>query len=71
MGINNSAAANSNLAGFQAATVLNPDMIGELRVIISPVDAEMDEGTLRCRSSPVREPINIEAAPYGLPRTPR
>ena len=32
-GINNSAAANSNLAGFQAATVLNPDMVGELRVI--------------------------------------
>ena len=43
-GINNSAAANSNLAGFQAATVLNPDMVGELRVIISPVDAEMGRG---------------------------
>src|SRR6185503_5629462 len=43
-GINNSASANSNLAGFQAATVLNPDMVGELRVIISPVDAEMGRG---------------------------
>jgi hypothetical protein len=43
-GINNSAAANSNLAGFQAATVLNPDMVGEVRVIISPVDAEMGRG---------------------------
>src|SRR5271167_1775936 len=43
-GINNSAAANSNLAGFQAATVLNPDMVGEVRVILSPVDAEMGRG---------------------------
>ena len=43
-GINNSASAATNLAGFQAATVLNPDMVGELRVVISPVDAEMGRG---------------------------
>ena len=43
-GINNSAAANSTLAGYQAATVLNPDMIAELRVTISPVDAELGRG---------------------------
>jgi len=43
-GINNSAAANSNLAGYQAATVLNPDMIGELRVVVAPVDAELGRG---------------------------
>src|SRR4051812_49028296 len=43
-GINNSAAAGTTLAGFQAATVLNPDMVGELRLIVSPVDAEMGRG---------------------------
>jgi len=43
-GINNSASAATTLAGFQAATVLNPDMVGELRLIISPVDAEMGRG---------------------------
>jgi len=43
-GINNSAAANSTLAGYQSATVLNPDMIAELRVTISPVDAELGRG---------------------------
>src|SRR4029453_11978087 len=43
-GINNSASAATNLAGFQAATVLNPEMIGELRVVIAPVDAEMGRG---------------------------
>jgi len=43
-GINNSASAATNLAGFQAATVLNPDMVGELRVVIAPVDAEMGRG---------------------------
>jgi hypothetical protein len=43
-GINNSAAANSNLAGYQSATVLNPEMIGELRVTIAPVDAELGRG---------------------------
>src|SRR4029453_7261851 len=42
--INNSAAANSNLAGYKADTVFNPDMIAELRVTISPVDAELGRG---------------------------
>jgi Carboxypeptidase regulatory-like domain len=43
-GINNSAAANSNLAGYQAATVMNPDLVGEIRIIVAPVDAEMGRG---------------------------
>jgi hypothetical protein len=43
-GINNSAAATTTLAGFQSATVLNPDMVAELRVVLSPVDAEMGRG---------------------------
>ena len=43
-GINNSAAATTTLAGFQSATVLNPDLVGELRVVLSPVDAEMGRG---------------------------
>lgn len=41
-GINN--AADAFLSGFQAATVLNADMVGELRVIVSPVDAELGRG---------------------------
>jgi hypothetical protein len=31
-------------AGFQSATVVNPDLVGEIRMIISPVDAEVGGG---------------------------
>jgi hypothetical protein len=31
-------------AGFQGATIMNPDMVGEIRMILSPVDAELGRG---------------------------
>ena len=31
-------------AGFQAATIVNPDLVGEIRMIVSPVDAEIGGG---------------------------
>jgi hypothetical protein len=31
-------------AGFRAATVINPDLVGEVRMILSPVDAEIGRG---------------------------
>src|SRR5438045_2769513 len=31
-------------AGFQPATIINPDLVGEIRMILSPVDAEIGRG---------------------------
>jgi hypothetical protein len=31
-------------AGFQAATIINPDLVGEIRMVLSPVDAEIGRG---------------------------
>ena len=31
-------------AGFQGATVVNPDLVGEIRMVIAPVDAEIGGG---------------------------
>src|SRR5436309_1928783 len=31
-------------AGIQAATIINPDLVGEVRMILSPVDAELGRG---------------------------
>ena len=31
-------------AGFQGATILNPDLVGEIRIIVAPVDAEIGGG---------------------------
>ena len=43
-GIDASASARFMQAGIQTATMLNPDLIGELRLIVAPVDAEMGRG---------------------------
>jgi Carboxypeptidase regulatory-like domain len=37
-------AAGRNAAGFQPATIMNPDLIGEIRMVTSPVDAELGRG---------------------------
>ena len=37
-------AAGRNPGGFQPATITNPDMVGEIRMITSPVDAELGRG---------------------------
>ncbi|HEY2380503.1 MAG TPA: TonB-dependent receptor [Terriglobia bacterium] len=37
-------AAGRNAAGFQPATIMNPDMVGEVRMVTSPVDAELGRG---------------------------
>lgn len=31
-------------AGIQSATIINPDLVGEVRMILSPVDAELGRG---------------------------
>src|SRR5438105_513659 len=43
-GIDASASASFMQAGVQLATMLNPDLVGELRLIVAPVDAEMGRG---------------------------
>src|SRR5439155_23848654 len=43
-GIDASASARYMQAGIQTATMLNPDLIGEVRLIVAPVDAEMGRG---------------------------
>jgi hypothetical protein len=37
-------AAGRNAAGFQPATIMSPDMVGEIRMVTSPVDAELGRG---------------------------
>jgi hypothetical protein len=43
-GIDASASARYMQAGIQTSTLMNPDLIGELRLIVAPVDAEMGRG---------------------------
>src|SRR5207247_6212672 len=43
-GVDASASARYMQAGVQTATMLNPDLVGELRLIVAPVDAEMGRG---------------------------
>ena len=45
-------------AGFQPATIMNPDMVGEVRMVTSPVDAELGRGNSqsRFRRDPARTP---------------
>jgi hypothetical protein len=43
-GIDASASARYMQAGIQTATMMSPDLIGEVRMIVAPVDAEMGRG---------------------------
>ena len=43
-GIDSSASARFKQAGLQTATLINPDLVGEMRLILAPVDAEMGRG---------------------------
>jgi hypothetical protein len=43
-GIDASASARYMQAGIQTATMMSPDLIGEVRLIVAPVDAEMGRG---------------------------
>src|SRR5206468_7765388 len=43
-GVDASASARYMQAGIQTATMLNPDLVGEVRLILAPVDAEMGRG---------------------------
>src|SRR5215475_2813766 len=43
-GVDSSGSARYSQAGAQTATFINPDLVGELRIIVSPVDAEMGRG---------------------------
>lgn len=43
-GVDASGSARYSQAGAQTATVMNPDLIGEMRITVSPVDAEMGRG---------------------------
>src|SRR5215813_8786009 len=43
-GIDASASARYVQAGAQTATFVNPDLVGEMRIIVAPVDAELGRG---------------------------
>jgi hypothetical protein len=43
-GIDASASARYSQAGAQTATFVNPDLVGEIRIITTPVDAELGRG---------------------------
>ncbi|HEY2381337.1 MAG TPA: TonB-dependent receptor [Terriglobia bacterium] len=43
-GVDASGSARYSQAGAQTATVINPDLVGEMRIIVAPVDAEMGRG---------------------------
>jgi hypothetical protein len=43
-GIDSSASARFKQAGIQTATLMSPDLVGEVRLILAPVDAEMGRG---------------------------
>jgi hypothetical protein len=43
-GIDSSASARYMQAGIQTSTMLNQDLVGEIRLIVAPVDAEMGRG---------------------------
>src|ERR1700688_1021908 len=43
-GIDASASARYVQAGAQTATFINPDLVGEVRIIVAPVDAELGRG---------------------------
>ena len=43
-GVDASGSARYSQAGAQTATFVNPDLVGEMRIIVAPVDAEMGRG---------------------------
>src|SRR5205823_11835960 len=43
-GIDSSASARYMQAGIQTSTLMNPDLVEEIRLIVAPVDAEMGRG---------------------------
>jgi len=64
-GIDASASARFMQAGIQTATMLNPDLVGELRLIVAPVDAEMGRGNGQMIVQTRSGTINSEVPPYG------
>ena len=57
--------------GINSATVINPDLVGEVRLIVAPVDAELGRGNGAVQSRPAREQISFTARAFGMFRTLR
>ena len=47
-------------------TTLLPDLVGEIRLILSPVDAELGRGNSKSRFKPVPERINTQVPQLGM-----
>src|SRR5215471_9320147 len=58
-------------AGIQSATIINPDLVGEIRMILSPVDAEWGEVMRKFRFKRAPGQTNSEALPCGISATAR
>jgi hypothetical protein len=56
--------------GVGSTTLMNPDMVGEFRVILAPVTRKQGAAMGRFKLSRVPEPIRSAAAPCGTFETP-
>jgi hypothetical protein len=54
-------------AGTQGATIMNPDLVGEIRMILAPVDAEVGRGNSQIQVS-TRSGTNRFTGSAGLER---
>jgi hypothetical protein len=56
--------------GISSATVMNPDLVGEVRMILAPVDAEVGRGNSQIQVlTRAPERTGTAAPPYGMSRT--
>ena len=53
-------------AGFQAATIINPDLVGEIRMVLSPVDAEIGRGNAQIQVQTRSGTNRFRGASYGI-----
>ena len=57
--------------GINTNSIINPDMVGEVRLIVAPVDAEFGRGNGPSRSRPVLERTSIAELLCGTSRAAR
>jgi len=55
--------------GLQPATTINPDLVGEVRMILAPVDAELGRGSGQFQIQTRSGTINSTVALFGTRRT--
>ncbi len=66
-GIDASASARYVQAGAQTATFVNPDLVGEIRIIMAPVDAELGRGNGQVQFLTRSGTNQIRGVEYGMP----